>query len=162
MASRPWTPEGSRGIRALQHQRWISGPGGDPLLRRIHTSMLLARQTNPYNTTDVERGSLAAWLAAIEAVNAREFQGAERLGWLCYQAGQYKEARRWVVRAPKNSTYALWLRGKLAAREGRNADALEALSRATRMLAREKEPALEGTTVTPDEQTPAEALLAAG
>ncbi len=118
----------------------------DPLLLRIHTSLLLAEVSGAW---DKESGKarLAAWFGAIEKANARDFAGAERVAWLCYLAGDYGAASRWLERAPKDDTHTLWLKGKLAAREGRKADALRALSAATRRLARENSPVLEVTDV---------------
>ena len=90
----------------------------------------------------------------------REFAGAERIGWLCYNAGNFAAARRWLARAPQTSPQALWLAGKLAARDGDRAASLRAFSAASRLLVREPEPALEITKVVLDENTPAETMAA--
>ena len=104
----------------------------DPLLRRVYTSLLLAEVTGIWEK-ETGKARLAVWLGAIEESNARNFAGAERVAWLCYWAGDYRAASRWLERAPQDDTHTLWLKGKLAAREGRKSDALRALSAATRL-----------------------------
>src|SRR5581483_6420374 len=52
------------------------------------------------------------------AAQATNFAGAERVAWLCYENGDYAAAKSWLRRAPAGSETALWLEGKLAAREG--------------------------------------------
>ena len=100
------------------------------------------------------------WLHALEAAGVREFAGAERVAWLCYGAADYAGARRWLVRAPQKSPQALWLAGKLAARDGHREESLRAFSAAARLLAREPEPALEVTQYFTDEDTPARRFAA--
>lgn len=133
----------------------------DPLLRKIHTSRLLAWRTNIYNEGDeAQREQMEAWLRALETANVREFAGAERVAWLCYASAEYGRARRWLARAPKNSPRALWLAGKLAARDGKRAESLRAFSAATRLLAGVPEPTLEVTNTAYDENTPDERMAA--
>ena len=132
----------------------------DPLLRGIHTSLLLAGQTNPYRADEPHQARLEAWLRALEAAGVQEYAGAERLAWLCYGSADYRGARRWLARAPKKSPQALWLAGKLAARDGKTDESLRAYSAATRLLAREPEPSVELTKVSVDENTPAERMAA--
>lgn len=132
----------------------------DPLLRGIHTSLLLAGQTNPYRDEEPHRARLEAWLRALEAAGVREYAGAERVAWLCYGAADYERARLWLARAPKKSPQALWLAGKLAARDGKREESLRAFSAAARLLAREPELSLELTKVSVDENTPAQRMAA--
>ncbi len=132
----------------------------DPLLRGIHTSLLLAGQTNPYRADEPHQARLEAWLRALEAAGVQEYAGAERLAWLCYGSADYRGARRWLARAPGRSPQALWLAGKLAARDGKTDESLRAYSAATRLLAREPEPSVELTKVSVDENTPAERMAA--
>lgn len=128
----------------------------DPLLRRIHTSLLLAGQASLLPPG----ARLAAWLRALEAAGVREFAGAERVAWLCYNAADYAGARRWLARAPKKSPHALWLAGKLAARDGHREESLHAFSAAARLLASAPEPALEVTQYFAEENTPARRFAA--
>ena len=132
----------------------------DPLLRKIHTSRLLALATNPYNSDLPHRERLEKWLGALESASVREFAGAERVAWLCYASAEYGRARRWLARAPKDSPRTLWLAGKLAARDGKRAESLRAFSAATRLLARAPEPPLEITVVSPEDNTTADRMAA--
>jgi tetratricopeptide (TPR) repeat protein len=126
----------------------------DPLLRRIHSSLLLAAGTNPWNEEEPRNPRVEAWLRALEDSGVRDSFGAERIGWICYRAGDYRSAARWLARASKTSPEARWLAGKLAAREGRRDVALREYSTAVRLIARTEADSMELTNVMPDEDTP--------
>lgn len=129
----------------------------DPLLRNIHTSLLLA----DYSGSAAFTAEFEPWLQAIEAAKTASFVGAERIAWLCYTAGDYQGARRWLAHAPRDSSRALWLTGKLAARDGRRADSLRAYSAAARQLLRRPDPTLDTELSNDDEtSTPADRIAA--
>lgn len=132
----------------------------DPLLRRIHTGLLLAAYTGGWEGEGERNKRFDPWLAAVEAASVSDFAGAERVAWMYYSKGNYVAAGHWLNHASKKSPDALWLEGKLAAREGRRDDSLRALSKATRLLAERAEPAMEVTPATPDTDTPASMLAA--
>lgn len=132
----------------------------DPLLRRIHTGSLLAAHTGDWGDTGTREGKFDAWLAAVEKADTGGFAGADRVAWMYYSKGNYAAARRWLKHASSKSPEALWLEGKLAAREGRRADSLRALSKATRLLAASEEPKVEVTLMNPDMDSLADELAA--
>ncbi len=59
-----------------------------------------------------------AWLAALEKVGASAVEEADRLAWLAYDAGDFEQAQRWCVLAPKDSGEAQWISARLALRSG--------------------------------------------
>ncbi len=105
----------------------------DPLLRRIHTALLVAQ----YSGGEIDEKNtekLDWWLEALDKIQLKEFAGAEQLGWLCYSMGNYATARGWLAHAGK-SAEAFWLAGKLAARAGRREESLRNYSEASRLFA---------------------------
>ena len=126
----------------------------DSLLREIHTAMLLAEFSDTYSSNEKPHADrLKAWLEALEAARVKEFPGAVRLAWLCYGAADYKGARRWLARGPKDSSHALWLAGKLAARDGQREESLRYYSAAVRLLAIQPEPPLRDTLISIEDDT---------
>ncbi len=138
----------------------------DPLLRRIVTSLLLGEHTGEDADAEKAKAAYHAWLSALEAADIRNFAGAERAAWMCYDSADYSGAKRWLARAPTHSVESLWLSGKIAAREGCRAESLHALSKAVRLLAGSREPELEFKEFRSDFETrsrnvPADFALAA-
>ena len=62
---------------------------------------------------------------------------ADCVAWLQYQKGDYKAAERWLKVADGNSPYSLWLKAKLALRDGKIEVATQLLSRAVPKLPQE-------------------------
>lgn len=61
------------------------------------------------------------WQAALEAAGGGAV-GTDHLAWMAYQRGAWADAARFVATAP-DTPVAHWIRGKLALRDGRAADA---------------------------------------
>jgi hypothetical protein len=59
------------------------------------------------------------WLSALEAAKLKNVRDADRVAWMAYARGDYARAQRWLARADADAPYALWLRAKLALREGK-------------------------------------------
>jgi len=126
----------------------------DPLLREIHTSLLLASLSDGFDSGEKPNPNrMKAWLGALEAAGVREFPGAARVAWLCYGAADYDGARRWLERAPRESSRSLWLAGKLAARDGRREESLRAYSAAVRLLEIAPERPLQNTLLSIEDDT---------
>ncbi len=133
----------------------------DPLLRAIHTSVLLAGQSDSFSTDETPHAiRLRAWLRALEVARVRKFAGAGQVAWLCYGSADYDGARRWLARAPQDSPRTLWLAGKLAARDGKREESLRNYSAAARLLEQKPEPPLQVTLISIAEDTTAHRLAA--
>lgn len=126
----------------------------DPLLRRVYTSLLLAEDGGRSEAMHPQ-GKFENWLAALEAVKAQRFAGAERVAWMCYDRGDYAAAKRWLRCAPADSVEALWLEGKLAAREGGRREMITAYTRAAQLVDRRPEITIEATPQNPEAETQA-------
>ncbi|HEY2341605.1 MAG TPA: hypothetical protein VGH90_01190, partial [Chthoniobacteraceae bacterium] len=126
----------------------------DPLLRRAHTALLLANYGNSGEPNEAARkADFAPWLDALEHADVDKFPGAERVGWLCYNVGDYAAAKKWLLRAPPDLPETLWLQGKLAARDGSPGASLHAYNEAARKITARGEPTIEDTTMQPWEDT---------
>jgi hypothetical protein len=112
--------------------KWMS----DPIMQRLATAASLCGigsfdepSTEPGNPTPQDK-----WLKLLEKVDAKQVKDADCVAWLEYQKGDYKAAERWLKVADANSPYSLWLKAKLALRDGKVEAAMQLLSRAVPKL----------------------------
>jgi len=75
-----------------------------------------------------------AWLAALNKAGIKVVEGAERIGWAAYQAGNFAAARQWLDRAPADGPMTRWIRAKLLLRDGKLAEAQKLLDQAAATL----------------------------
>jgi len=94
-------------------------------LRRVLTAYFVARAGRQPEVVPQE--ILVRWLQAVGAERVATMQGADRLAWLAYQAGQWDAAKKWLKRAPPQSPIGGWVRAKLLLRDGRVEEAAKAL-----------------------------------
>lgn len=113
-------------------EKWMS----DPVMQRLATAASLCGigsfeepSTEPGNPTPEDK-----WLKLLEKVDAKQVKDADCVAWLQYQKGDYKAAERWLKVADGNSPYSLWLKAKLALRDGKIEVATQLLSRAVPKL----------------------------
>lgn len=109
----------------------------DPLLRRLVTVHILATASVPdaftyYSSKPVDRS--ARWLAIINDLHLDRLEDAEYIGWVAYNKGDYKGAKRWLELSGADSPAALWLRAKLQNRAGKLAEAAQSMARAWEIL----------------------------
>ncbi|MDR3402740.1 MAG: hypothetical protein P4L99_09590 [Chthoniobacter sp.] len=109
-----------------------------PLLRQLVTAYAVANYS-PYPYAwegNEDRGqriaALQGWLKSLEQTNLHVVEDADRLAWVSYDGGDFAGAARWLKKAPADAPVAQWLRGKLALRAGRNAEAAQHFRAATR------------------------------
>jgi hypothetical protein len=130
LAERLLSPEGDGQLEAF---------AADPRLREIPTALLLLAREGRHES-DVAEGATARWFAALERAGVTDAPYAARLALAAYRAGRFPACARWLTLAAPDDDLALWLRAKLALREGRIADASDLLSRAVRHSARADSP----------------------
>lgn len=107
-----------------------------PLARRVLTGWLLARD-NESSWPDENRPKhrlSRQWLAALRAAAVRDAEGADRLAWLAYRAGQFEEAAHWAQVAPPKAAFALWTRAKIELKAGHVATGVQLLRQAIAVL----------------------------
>jgi tetratricopeptide (TPR) repeat protein len=74
--------------------------------------------------------SSAAWQKALRDAGARDAEGADRLAWAAYLAGDFDGAAAWLDQAPESSPVAKWVRARLLLRDGKLDEARKLLDEA--------------------------------
>ncbi|MBI2876620.1 MAG: hypothetical protein HYY20_07040 [Candidatus Tectomicrobia bacterium] len=103
----------------------------NPTAQRVITAYLIARGGLPGDNF-LSKPLVKAWLEAVETSAITGMEGAERLAWAAYQAGELEIARRWLGRAPPDEPMTLWLRAKLLLHDGRIDEAVPWLAQVVR------------------------------
>src|SRR5207237_5786383 len=70
------------------------------------------------------------WLTVIKEANLEQVEDAEYLGWIAYNAGDYKNAAHWLELSKGDTPAAYWLRAKLQRRAGKLSDAAQSMAKA--------------------------------
>jgi len=129
-------PTAVNSLRTLMEQLVKSQPDliqlmTDPLLQRLATAAALTGMGSfgGYET-DAEQNPANQWLEILEKADAKQVKDADCVAWIQYQKGDYEAAERWLKLAEPESPYALWLKAKLALRDGKIDAAAKLLSRA--------------------------------
>ncbi len=114
----------ARLVMKLSDEASVRAIAQDSLARVLVTVHFLSRCGAVYDY-DYQRpaAEIETWIGALKAAGAASVQGAERLAWLAYEGGEFEQAQRWLEHAESAEPTVLWLRAKLALREGKLADA---------------------------------------
>jgi len=104
----------------------------DPLLQRLATAAALTGMGSfgGYESNVEQPNPANQWLQILEKKDAKQVKDADCVAWMQYQKGDYKAAERWLKLADAESPYSLWLKAKLALRDGKTDIAAKLLSRA--------------------------------
>jgi tetratricopeptide (TPR) repeat protein len=116
----------------------LATAANDPFLRRVITLYLACHRFFGEDETETmvyltgrPAGSAAppvksavvtaqeSWFAALSRDAVDSVPEAAMLAWAAYQGGYYAEAAAWLTKAPAEDGLALWLRAKLALRDGK-------------------------------------------
>ena len=129
-------PTAANSLRTLMEQLVKAQPDltqlmTDPLLQRLATAAALTGigSFGGYEA-DAEQSPANQWLGILEKAQAKQVKDADCVAWIQYQKGDYEAAERWLKLAEPESPYALWLKAKLALRDGKIDVAAKLLSRA--------------------------------
>lgn len=93
----------------------------NPKARPILTAWMVS-----HNTED----SALAWQKALQGAGVRDAEGADRLAWAAYLAGDFDGAASWLGQAPEASPVTKWVRARLLLRDGKLAEARKLLDEA--------------------------------
>jgi hypothetical protein len=133
----------------------LAKAAADPILRRLVTAHVLAVGVASDWADNVEKPKperQAHWLAAIEKAKVKATADTEQLGWVAYSMGRYAEAARWAKLSTGKTQAALWLKAKLALRDGKLKDSAELFAEAVHLLPRQE--TLENSLTEGDEMLP--------
>ncbi|MES1241572.1 MAG: hypothetical protein ABUT39_08125 [Acidobacteriota bacterium] len=104
-----------------------AGPGAlDLVARSPEARPILTAWMISHNTGD----SGAAWQKALKDAGVREADGADRLAWAAYLAGDFDGAAAWLEQASDASPVAKWVRARLLLRDGKLTEARKLLDEA--------------------------------
>ena len=104
----------------------------DEAMRAAARHPQLCRVVTVYLASHRDTDRVLEWLKAVEATGTVNLDCADRLAWTAYYSGNFDHAQRWLVRAPKHSASAGWLRTKLLLRAGKSEEAYRQLSETVR------------------------------
>ena len=92
----------------------------DPLVREIVTAMVFVMQHGPDMGDGPQDDAWSGrWLACLEKLRpSSPSPAAGKAAWICYSSGDFAGARRWLRHAPPDAGEVMWLRAKLALRDG--------------------------------------------
>jgi hypothetical protein len=147
------------GVRTVEEA--LQKAARDPLLRRLVTAHVLAAGVETEFNSDAtvstpKPARQKRWLTAVEAAGVKTTPDAAQLGWVAYSAGKYADAARWLKLSKDGSNAELWLRGKLALREGKLKESAALLSQAASGLPKSEE--LENSLLMGEELFPHQSL----
>ena len=133
-----WTDEQKREEEQKETAK-LKVAAQDPLLRRLVTVHILATAVSPdyYYTEGLKKEGVnrsARWFNIIQQANLSRVEDGEYLGWISYNAGDYKGAAHWLELSKADTAAALWLKAKLQLRAGKFADATNTMARAVEIM----------------------------
>ena len=138
-------PTAVNSLHALMEQLIKAQPDltqlmNDPLLQRLATAAALTGMGSfgGYEPDAEHANPANQWLEILEKADAKQVKDADCVAWMQYQKGDYKAAERWLQLADAESPYSLWLKAKLALRDGKIDIAAKLLSRALPKLSPDK------------------------
>ncbi len=102
--------------------------------RPIFTAWVLSVWTRQDYDGPLDAEPARKWLAALRAAGVTKADGADRLAWAAYRAGDFAAAEDWLKRAPADAPMVRWTRAKLLLRAGKVAEAEPLLTQAAAEL----------------------------
>jgi hypothetical protein len=102
--------------------------------RPVFTAWTLSVWTRDDYDGPLDAKGARKWLSALRAAGITKTDGADRLAWAAYRAGDFSAADAWLKQAPANAPMRKWIRAKLLLRAGKVAEAEPLLAQAAAML----------------------------
>jgi len=102
--------------------------------RPIFTAWTLSVWTRVDYDGPLDAEGTRKWLAALRKAGVTKTDGADRLAWAAYRAGDFAAADAWLKQAPADAAMGKWIRAKLLLRAGKVAEAAPLLAQASAML----------------------------
>lgn len=103
----------------------------DPLAREIVTALYFIMFSKPDTPRAFEDTLGDAWLSLLEKhASGKPSDAAAKAAWICYDRANFDAARRWLAHAPADAGEVLWLKAKLALRDGKMDEAAKLFAKA--------------------------------
>jgi tetratricopeptide (TPR) repeat protein len=104
----------------LDDESAMNRAASDPLAREIVTALRFVMYQNPELPGKPETNAKDTWLDLLENhPSAKPSPAAAKAAWTCYSRADFDGAWRWLEHAPPDAGEVLWLRAKLALRDGK-------------------------------------------
>lgn len=116
--------------KALADPKLLQPVARSPEARAVFTAWVLSDWTRKDYDGPLDTAAARKWLASIQAAGITTADGADRLAWAAYRAGDFPAADAWLRRAPADAPMARWIRAKLLLRAGKVAEAETLLAQA--------------------------------
>jgi len=120
--------------KALDDPAGLVRVARSPEARAIETAYVLSRWDRVDYDGPLDPAPAKKWLAALRSAGVTQTEGADRLAWIAYRAGDFAAAEQWLGRAPADAPMTRWVRAKLLLRSGKVADADPLLAQAAAAL----------------------------
>ncbi|HTG33970.1 MAG TPA: hypothetical protein VLB76_13655 [Thermoanaerobaculia bacterium] len=120
--------------------KWIDDPvalrqiANSSEARAIFTAYVVQRWDRTDYDGPLDPDAARKWIAAVQAAGVPRTEGADRLAWAAYRAGDFAAAEAWAKQAPADAPMARWIRAKLLLRAGKVAEAEALLAQAAPAL----------------------------
>lgn len=115
----------------LSEETAMARAAANPLAREIVTALLFMMDHEASEPGSGEISKSDAWLSLLENFpSAKPSTAAAKAAWICYSRADFPAARRWLGQAPPDAGEVLWLKAKLALRDGRLNEAARFFARA--------------------------------
>jgi tetratricopeptide (TPR) repeat protein len=104
----------------LDDESAMTRAAADPLAREIVTALRFVMDHDPELPGKPETDTKDTWLDLLEKhPSTKPSPAAAKAAWTCYSRADFDGARRWLGHAPPDAGEVLWLRAKLALRDGK-------------------------------------------
>ncbi len=126
--------------------QWIDDPvalrqiASSSEARPIFTAYVVQRWDRTDYDGPLDPDAARKWIAAVQAAGISRTEGADRLAWAAYRAGDFAAAEAWAKQAPADAPMARWIRAKLLLRAGKVAEAEALLAQARAALPASPDP----------------------
>ncbi len=117
---------------SMQNVEILKKLAQDPTVRKALLAWAVSREsyysyTNEWNPTDELKSFFKSYLTALESLKGIPVQEADRIAWIYYNAGDMKNARRWVDLTKLATPLSKLIDARLALRAGDVEGALKRL-----------------------------------
>jgi tetratricopeptide (TPR) repeat protein len=128
----------------LDDEAAMNRAAADPLAREVVTTLGFVMYYDPELPGKTDDKTMDSWLGHLEKhPSGKPSPSAAKAAWMCYSRANFDATRRWLTHAPPEAGEVLWLKAKLALRDGK-------LNEAARLFAK----AAPVYQFSPDEQHP--------
>ena len=109
----------------------IARAAADPPAREVVTALGFVMYHDPELPGKTDDKRMDAWLELLEKhPSGKPSPSAANAAWICYGSADFDAARRWLAHAPPDAGEVLWLRAKLALRDGKLNEAASLFAKA--------------------------------